>query len=131
MRHTKRLSCTEYLLDGRKGNSDYFYTEYHGAWRYLVMSAGCNEANRHQPNKVDRAEASLFIQILRLQPAEDRSEGFFTEHGIIRDGHFSMSKFCGFWEKYAVVRIDTWLLEGCRRGIHAWGKGCGLCHRMR
>ena len=120
--HSIRLSCKEYLADGRMDNPEYIYTEDHGPWRYLVMPAGCSTSDWHAPNKVDKAEASLFITLLRLPPTRDQHEAFLTAYGIIRDGHFSWSRFSGYWERYAVVRVDTRLVEACKSAPHLWAQ---------
>ena len=122
VRHTSRLSCREYLSGNRMGNADYIYQEDHGPWRYLVMSAGCSSERRHEPAQVDAREASFFISLLRLPPAEDRHEAFLTANGIIRNGHFSMRAFSSYWDKYAVVRVDTRLLEAALTSPHNWAK---------
>ena len=119
---TRRLSVREYLSDGRASQSQYLYREHHGPWLYLVMSAECGGAGRHEPGVVDLQDASWFISLLRLLPDKERHEGFFMRKGILVDGHFSWSRFCAYWHQYAVVRVDTRRIEACKRAPALWGR---------
>ena len=122
VRWTNRLSVKEYLDHGRQDSVSYFYHEKHGPWLYLVMSAGCSDTCRQVPEKVDSEEAALFISLLRLPPVQHRHEDWLRAQGFIRDGHLSWSRFSGFWRKYAVVRVDTRLVEQCFSKPYLWSQ---------
>ena len=100
-----------------------WYKETRGPYDYYVMSAQRSAPTDRVPPVIQEGEGRHVVDWLTLEPAEDMSEAWLTEHGYLAEGgRVSWSRFQTLFD---LTQQFESTLVWCQRAKQASMLGCG------